>query len=232
MFPTLGSKVGLADRVVQEIQTLIIEGQLEPGMKLPPERDLAEQIGVSRTVIREAVRILVTKGLLETKPGIGTIVREVTSDQISESLNLLLKTKNVSIEHLHQVRSILEVEIAGLAADQATQEEIAILQQIMIEMEQVKNEPTKFVGKDNDFHRGLAQTTHNPLLILLLDSIRDLMQEVRLRVYQHPDIFDNVIPDHYKILEQVSAKNSTGARQAMQEHLDHAQMLQRAMLGQ
>jgi len=232
MFPILGSKVGLADRVVAEIQKLMFNGQLEPGMKLPPERDLAEQIGVSRTVIREAVRILVTKGLLETRPGVGTIVREVTSDQLAEPLNLLLQTKNVSIEHIHQVRSILEVEIAGLAALQATTEDIVCLQQIMAEMEQVKNEPDAFVARDNDFHRGLAKTTHNPLLIILLDSIRDLMQEIRLRVYLHPDILERVIPDHYQILDQVRAKNPAGARRAMQTHLEHARLIQEAMLGQ
>lgn len=232
MFPILGNKVGLSQRVVNEIQKLIVDGQLEPGTKLPPERDLAEQIGVSRTVIREAVRMLVTKGLLDTRPGIGTIVRQVTSDQIIEPLNLLLQTQNVSMEHLHQVRSILEVEIAGLAALEATEEDITSLKQIMIEMEAVKNDPEAFVDKDNDFHQGLAKTTHNPLLIILLDSIRDLMREVRLRVYHYPDLFARVVPDHYTILEQVSAKNRVGARQAMQEHLDHARAIQVQVLGQ
>jgi DNA-binding FadR family transcriptional regulator len=105
-FRMIGSKARLVDRVVNEIQGLIVEGKLQPGMKLPPEREFADQIGVSRTVVREAVHVLVTKGLLETRPGVGTTVRQVTREQVVEPLGLLLQAHDVSIDNLHQVRSI------------------------------------------------------------------------------------------------------------------------------
>jgi GntR family transcriptional repressor for pyruvate dehydrogenase complex len=183
-------------------------------------------------VIREAVRILVAKGLLETKPGVGTIVRQVTSDQLVEPLSLLLRAQedDISIEHLHQVRRVLEVEIAGLAAIQATEEDIAELKAVLAEMESVTEIPESFAAKDADYHRGLARTTHNPLLIILLDSIRDLMQEVRLLVTRHPDLREKVMPDHRKILERVVAKDPEGARQAMEEHLEHARRFQEELL--
>lgn len=232
MFRNVGVQGGLVDRVVNEIQRVIVSGQLEPGMKLLPERELADELGVSRTVIREAVRILVAKGLLETKPGVGTIVRQVTSDQIVEPLSLLLQTQEggISIEHLHQVRRMLEVEIAGLAALQATEDDTAKLTGILDKMEAVLDIPEAFATRDADFHRGLARTTHNPLLIILLDSIRDLMQEVRLLVTRHPDLRQKVIPDHRKILERVEAKDPAGARQAMEEHLEHARRFQEELL--
>jgi GntR family transcriptional repressor for pyruvate dehydrogenase complex len=232
IFRNVGVQGGLVDRVVNEIQRVIVSGQLEPGMKLLPERELADELGVSRTVIREAVRILVAKGLLETKPGVGTIVRQVTSDQIVEPLSLLLRTQEegVSIEHLHQVRHMLEVEIAGLAALQATEDDIAELTGILDNMEAVLDIPEAFVTIDADFHRGLARTTHNPLLIILLDSIRDLMQEVRLLVTRHPDLRKKVMPDHRKILERVAANDPEGARQAMEVHLDHARRFQEELL--
>jgi DNA-binding FadR family transcriptional regulator len=232
LFRNVGIKGGLVDRVVNEIQRVIVDGQLEPDAKLPPERELAEELGVSRTVIREAIRILMAKGLLETKPGVGTIVRQVTRDQIVEPLSLLLQTQEggVSIEHLHQVRRILEVEIAGLAALQATEEDIEELKQVLDEMESVKDIPEAFVAGDADFHQGLAATTHNPLLIVLLASIRDLMREVRLMVTQHPDLREQVMPDHRKILEQVAAQDSAGARQAMEQHLEHAWRFQEDLL--
>jgi GntR family transcriptional repressor for pyruvate dehydrogenase complex len=201
-------------------------------MKLLPERELADELGVSRTVIREAVRILVAKGLLETKPGVGTIVRQVTSDQLVEPLSLLLRAQedDISIEHLHQVRRILEVEIAGLAAIQATEEDIAELKAVLADMESVTDIPESFAAKDADYHRGLARTTHNPLLIILLDSIRDLMQEVRLLVTRHPDLREKVMPDHRKILERVAARDPEGARHAMEEHLKHALRFQEELL--
>jgi GntR family transcriptional repressor for pyruvate dehydrogenase complex len=232
MFRNVGVQGGLVDRVVDEIQRVIVSGQLKPGMKLLPERELAEELGVSRTVIREAVRILVAKGLLETKPGVGTIVRQVTSDQIVEPLSLLLRAQeeDISIAHLHQVRRMLEVEIAGLAALQATEEDITKLEEILAKLESVTDIPESFAAKDADYHRELARTTHNPLLIILLDSIRDLMQEVRLLVTRHPDLREKVMPDHRRILERVAARDPEGARQAMEEHLDHALRFQEELL--
>ncbi|GAB4538988.1 MAG: FadR/GntR family transcriptional regulator [Anaerolineae bacterium] len=232
MFRSVGVQGGLVDRVVNEIQRVIVGGQLKPGMRLLPERELADQLGVSRTVVREAVRILVAKGLLETKPGVGTIVRQVTSDQIVEPLSLLLQTQKggISIDHLHQVRRMLEVEIAGLAAEQATEEDITELKEILDMMEAVTDVPEAFAARDADFHQGLAKTTHNPLLIILLDSIRDLMQEVRLMVTRHPDLREKVMPDHRRILERVASKDPAGARQAMEEHLEHARRFQEELL--
>ena len=232
LFRTIGTKDRLVDRVVNEIQRLIVEGQLEPGMKLPPEREFAEQIGVSRTVIREAVRILVTKGLLGTRPGVGTIVRQVTRDQVVEPLNMLLQAQGASLENLHQVRSILEVEIAGLAALQATERDIAELSQITAEMGMALNAPELFVARDADFHRTLAEMSHNPLLVVLLDSIRDLMQEVRRLVHRHPGLYQIVMPDHRRIMERVIAKDPEGARRAMWEHLEHARRIQEEVLAQ
>jgi DNA-binding FadR family transcriptional regulator len=225
-FRTIGNKGRLVDQVVEEIQGMIFNGSLEPGTKLPPERQLADQIGVSRTVIREAVQILVTKGLLETKHGIGTVVCQASNDYFAESLNLLLLTHGVTLDDLHHVRSILEVENARLAALQATEADIAGLRRILSEMEGVKSDAQAFADKDAEFHTALAKTSHNPLMIVLLDSIREPMQEIRLSVSRHPDLFATVMPDHTKIVERVVARDPEGAQQAMQAHLDHARKIQ------
>jgi DNA-binding FadR family transcriptional regulator len=232
LFRAVGTKGRLVDRVVNDIQRLIIDGHLELGMKLPPEREIAEQIGVSRTVVREAVRILAARGLLTTRPGVGTIVQQITQDHVGARLNLLLRTSGISLAKLHEVRSILEVEMAGLAAQQATGDDIANLRGILAEMDKTKGSPKEFADKDAEFHTTLAQTTHNPLFSVLLGSIRDLMQEVRLSVSHYPDLFATVMPDHYRILGQIIAKDVDGARQAMQAHLEHARSIQQAFLAQ
>ena len=119
-FKTIGRKDGLVTRVVQAVERQILDGRLPVGTRLPPEREFAENLAVSRPVIREAVGVLVTKGLLETRHGIGTTVRAVTHDEVTRPLTLFLRTsaEEVNVEHLHQVRSMLEVENAGLAAGQ------------------------------------------------------------------------------------------------------------------
>jgi len=219
-------------RVVRAIQDQIVDGRLRVGTRLPPEREFAESLGVSRPVVREAVRTLVTKGLLSTRQGIGTTVRAVTNDEVTTPLTLFLRTsgQKVNIEHLHQVRSILEVENAGLAARQRTEADISDLARLCEEMESAAGDPGRFAVKDSEFHRRLIQTTHNPLMVLLLDSIQKMTAEVRDLVGRQPRLFDRVMPTHVRILECVAAQDADGARAAMREHLDTAVTVQRELI--
>jgi len=232
LFPSVGTEGRLVDRVSREIQKLIVEGKLLPGARLPAERELAQQFGVSRTVMREAVHILVARGLLESRRGVGTLVRQVTRAQVAAPLSLLLQVQGraISIDHLHQVRAILEVAIAELAAAQASEQDIAALRHILVQMEHAQDEPALFNARDADFHQALAHATGNPLLPALLDSIRDLMQEVRQLVAAQPDLSRVVLPDHRRIVERVAAHDPRGAHRAMSEHLERARGIQQAAL--
>jgi len=205
VFRTVGAKDRLVDRVVNEIQHQIMAGQFTPGMMLPPERELCEQLGVSRTVLREAVRMLVSRGLLETRPGVGTIVKAVTSDQ---------------------VRQILEVEIIQLAAKEATEEEIQQLKSLYQRMEEAAGKPREYSILDGDFHRALAEITHNPFLVILLDAIRDAMESVRILVFNHPGLIATVNEDHRKMIELIETHDPRAAGKAMRAHLDHARKIQ------
>lgn len=231
LFRSVGIEGRLVDRVVDQIQQMIIQGGLEPGTKLPSEREMAEQLGVSRTAMREAVHILVARGLLQSKRGVGTTVRQVTSGQVAEPLRLVLQAQgdSISVNHLHQVRSILEVAIAELAAQQATAEDTAALQQSLERMEWAQDDSVQFALCDTEFHRALAQATHNPLLILLLDSIRDLMQEVREAVAGYPGLPGKVMPFHQRIADRVFAR---GAGRAMRSHIEQAREIQEAVAEQ
>jgi GntR family transcriptional repressor for pyruvate dehydrogenase complex len=231
-FRTIGRKDGLVARVVQAVEGQILDGRLPVGTRLPPEREFAESLAVSRPVVREAVGILVTKGLLETRHGIGTTVRAVTHDEVTRPLTLFLRTcgQEVNLEHLHQVRSILEVENAGLAAEQRTEEDISDLVRICEEMKLAAHDLEQFASKDSEFHRRLIQTTHNPLMILLLDSIQKMTAEVRTLVGRQPHLFERVMPTHLRILERVVAQDPDGARAAMRKHLDRALAVQRELV--
>jgi GntR family transcriptional repressor for pyruvate dehydrogenase complex len=228
LFQTV-SKQRLVDRVVADIQELVIQGKLAVGTKLPPERELAELFGVSRTVIREAVRILVTKGLLESKHGIGTMVRQGTRDQLVEPLGWLLQRNDATLDDLHEVRTILEVEIAAEAAKRATAEDIAQLELMVQHAASLRADPAAFAASDAEFHQLLANILHNTMLSVLLDSIRALMSEIRLKVSRNSEFETIVLADHAAILGAIRGRDSVGARAAMQSHLVHARAFQRAL---
>jgi GntR family transcriptional repressor for pyruvate dehydrogenase complex len=221
IFRTVGKSGRLVDRVVGEIERLVVEGVLKPGMKLPPERELGEQLEVSRTVIREAVQILSAKGLVDARPGAGTMVRQLTADQITEPLSLLLHTRagGISFEQLHQVRSILELEIAGLAAREATDADIAQLKQHLRALEQAQHNAELFTAKDAGFHQALAEMTHNPLLVLLAESVRHLPHSYLIDMTPYQDLPIQMLPSYKDIVERVAARDVEGARAAMQVHL-------------
>ncbi|MEA3334356.1 MAG: FadR/GntR family transcriptional regulator [Chloroflexota bacterium] len=222
-FRAVGTKENLVDQVVLEIEGLIVQGDLAPETRLPPERELAEQLGVSRTVVREAVGILVAKGLLETQHGVGTQVRQLTSQQVMEPLGLYLRAHGsgtISFHDLHQVRSILEVETGGLAACQATDGELAHLRAIFESMEAAQADVELLAVHDTEFHRAIAAMTHNPLLIVLMDSIRDLLYEYIALVTVFLDPWKDNIPHHRRLLERIEARDAEGARQAMRDNLE------------
>jgi GntR family transcriptional regulator, transcriptional repressor for pyruvate dehydrogenase complex len=231
-FRVIGRKDGLVARVIQAIEDQILDGRLEAGTRLPPEREFAESLAVSRPVVREAVRTLVTKGLLETRHGIGTTVKAITRDEVTLPLTLYLRTcgQEVNIEHLHQVRSILEVANAGLAAAQRTEADIVELTRLCDEMQSAADDAEQFAIKDSEFHWQLIHTTHNPLMMLLLDSVQKMTAEVRTMVGRQPHLFDRVMPTHIRILECVAAQDPDGARAAMREHLDNALAVQRELI--
>ena len=228
MFRNIGTKERLVDRVVIEIQEQIIGGNLPPGTMLPPERELCDQLGVSRTALREGVRMLASKGLLETRPGVGTIVKRVSSNQISEPLSILLnQEKDLTLAHLHEVRRMLEIQISRFAAVNATEEDVCKLQTIVDNMEEAVDDAGKFSLLDAEFHRTLAESTQNPLLAILLDSIRDLFLDILVKVQVRSHQVNYTLPEHRKIVQEVAAHNPDGAAEAMRIHLENARMIMR-----
>jgi len=230
-FQAFDIKQRLVDNVVEQVITLIAESKLEAGSRLPPEMKLAEQIGVSRTVVREAMQILIAKGLVETRHGIGTTVRALGGEPILDHLALLVQLNELSLDNLHNVRSILEVEIAGIAAAQATPEEIEHLSHLVDKLEQDSADPMRYVEADGEFHRFLTQVAHNPLLVILLNSFAEIMKQVRVRVSKDPVVGLSGMPDHRRIMECVKAGDAPGARQAMADHLNRARRIQRSTIG-
>jgi len=210
----------LYERIVSQIEHRIESGELKVGDQLPSERELAEQFAVSRTAVREAIKALRQKGLVEIRPGRGTFITNGTSDTIRNSLGMLMKigaTKGSG--NLVEVREILEPEIAALAATRITEEFIAAMQDAVNIMDTALDNVDTFVEADLDFHLALAEGTQNPFIPILMDSIIDLLREQRKRIGLKEGGLQRGQVHHKKILDAVTRHDPEAARQAMQDHL-------------
>src|SRR3984885_1235402 len=210
----------LYEQIVQQIEDSIRKGDLKEGDKLPAERQLAHQFGVSRTAVREAVKTLREKGLVEAYAGRGTFITDGTSQAIRQSLGLMVRIgqPNGSI-HLAEVRSILEPEIAALAATRIQEQHLALMREAVVLMDRAQDDPEAFIEADLDFHLALAEAADNPLILSLLDSIVGLLREQRMRIFQVEGGPNRGQYHHKRILDAVERRNPEKAREAMRAHL-------------
>jgi len=219
----------LHDQVADQIEERIISEQLKPGDRLPSERELAKSLGVSRPVIREATTVLVARGLVEVLPGSGSYVKEMSSESASKPIERYLRVKDKlgSYTDLHDVRRALEVDIAGLAAERATAEDIEKLEASFEDQKNSVNNPDQFTKADLDFHAAIASATQNELYNILLAPISDLMLEFRMVAYDtDPQAsIEGALVHHENLIEKIKNHDSEGAREAMLAHLKQAESL-------
>src|SRR6266404_2858450 len=174
----------LFEQIVQQVEDSILKGQLKPGDQLPAERDLAQRFGVSRTAVREAVKALREKGLVEAYSGRGTFITDGTSQAVRQSLDLMVKIgQPEGSTHLAEVRAILEPEIAALAASRAQESDLATMREAVAVMDRAGQDPDAYIEADLDFHLALAEAAANPLILSLIDSIVGLLREQRLKIF-------------------------------------------------
>jgi GntR family transcriptional repressor for pyruvate dehydrogenase complex len=210
----------LYEQIVQQIEESIRTGELRAGSQLPAERDLAKQFGVSRTAVREAIKALQEKGLVDAFPGRGTFVTNGTSNSMRRSLDRLVKSGEESGRaYLVEVREILEPEIAALAALRADDEEVATMREAVTVMDKAAWDSDAYIEADLDFHLALAEAAGNPIVLSLIDSIVGLLREQRLRIFRVEGGPDRGQHHHRRILEAIERHDAPGARAAMQAHL-------------
>lgn len=211
----------LYEQIVQQIEEQIVQGVLKPGDQLPAERDLAQRFGVSRTAVREAVKALREKGLVEAFSGRGTFITDGTTQAVRQSLDLMVKIGQPDgFTHLAEVRAILEPEIAALAATRIQDSELATMREAVGIMDSAGKDPDAYIEADLDFHLALAESAANPLILSLLDSIVGLLREQRLRIFSVPGGPQRGQVHHKRILDAVERRDADEARRAMRAHLE------------
>jgi GntR family transcriptional regulator, transcriptional repressor for pyruvate dehydrogenase complex len=210
----------LYEQIVQQIEQLITKGALKPGDQLPTERELAVRCGVSRTAVREAVKVLREKGLVEAYSGRGTFVTNGRLQAIRQSLDLIAKIGPAEgAVHLAEVREILEPEIAALAAIRGNEQHLAMMREAIAVMDRERQNPDAFIEADLDFHLSLAEAATNPIILSLIDSIVGVLREQRLRTFYVEGGPERGQYHHNRILEAVTQRDPEQAREAMRAHL-------------
>ena len=183
----------IPDKIVDRLLTLIREKQLGPGDRLPPERELAAAMGVSRPSLRSALRTLSVMNVIEIRQGSGTFITNLETQQLVAHLDFVFSLDDSTFLQLFDARKILEVGIAALAAQHITDDEIAALEACLSESIQAVDDPEAFLLADLKLHGLIAKATHNPILSRIMASLNQLGQASRRRTADLPGVMDQSV---------------------------------------
>jgi GntR family transcriptional repressor for pyruvate dehydrogenase complex len=217
-----------AAAVVAHVRQLIDRGALGPGARLPPERDLARQVGVSRPTVRAGLRTLAALGVVRSRRGSGTYIPEGPPTLGAEALSFLAALHKFTVDDVYEVRRILEVGAAGLAAERATPDQLATLADEVAGLFASLNDRQVFLVHDINFHRSVAAASGNPIVASLVEMVAALYYEQRRMTAERA--VDRNLRDaadaHRQIYQAVRAKDPDRARRLMNEHLLRARSYQ------
>jgi GntR family transcriptional repressor for pyruvate dehydrogenase complex len=217
---------GVAMSALQRIIELIREGHYAPSDRLPSERTLAEQLKVSRTSVRDAIRRLETMGMVESRAGLGTFVKEPTSGVLQAALASHIFPDQQKLEKLFEVREIIEIEAAARAAEHATDAQIETIGRLAkaVERSIAEYDGVGRAVNDVEFHRQIVIATGNDILVDLVGNISGLLHEMRAAALKIPEGASEVVKGHQAIVAAIAAHDSQAAREAMRNHLTNVRI--------
>jgi GntR family transcriptional regulator, transcriptional repressor for pyruvate dehydrogenase complex len=207
------------EEVAKQIERLILK-KLQPGDKLPSERELAEMLRVSRGSIRDAIRGLELMGLVEPRQGAGTIVREVSVDSLVNPFANALKRRKELVGELLDFRKMLEPPLAARAATHASPEEISEMEEILRRQEEKQSQGDAAVAEDTEFHYSVALASGNSVVLKVIDILMDLLRETRTRSLQVEGRPQRSLSGHRRILAAIKRHDGEAAKAAMRRHLE------------
>ncbi len=218
-----------ADAIVDQIERLILQGVLRPGDRLPPERELAKKVDVSRPILRDAIKVLEERSLLVTRHGEGTFVADVIGTVFSESVVDLIRRHPPAIVDYLEFRREFESVTTGLAAIRATEADREIICRLFTAMEEAHNEEdfTKEAELDVEFHQAIGESAHNIVLLHTLRSCYRLLADGvfynRVQLYRYPGSREKLLGQHRAIYDAVMAGDRDLARRAAVNHIDYVE---------
>jgi DNA-binding FadR family transcriptional regulator len=223
-------KNSLSEKIAAQVLSLIKDRHLKPGEKLPPERELAAILQVSRASLREAFRSLAAVGAIESRQGDGTYVTINEPDLYSDQLDYIVALSESTFDNLFEARRVLDVGIIGYAALRITNAEIEKLESYVRQMQGQYEDYSAFVLADLEFHELIVKAARNPIFVSpYLASIRRLGRISRISGAPPHGLPEQSYADHAAILEALKARDPEAARKAMSDHLDHIEAMLHAL---
>jgi len=207
------------EEVARQLERIILK-KLHPGDKLPSERELAENLGVSRSSIRDAIRSLELIGLVEPRQGAGTVVREISTDVLMNPLTNVLRQKMELVSEFLDFRKMLEPPLAARAATHASEEELAEMEEILHRQETKFRSGELAIEEDSEFHYSIAMASGNSVVLKVLDVIMDLLRDTRERSLQLEGRPQKSLAWHRRILAAIKRRDAEAAKSAMRRHIE------------
>ena len=218
-----------AEEVVERLRRMIHSGELSPGDRLPPERDLAKVLGVSRPTLRAGIRSLATVGILQSRQGAGTFVVEKGESPTLDSspLRMLSALHGFTSDEMFEARLALEMSIAGLAAERATSEQMTLMAEEITGMYASLTEPEQYLVHDMQFHQRIAAASNNRILTSLMNMVATILFDSRSKTVKRAKDLKQSAEQHHNIYRAMRERDSEAARRAMHDHLIETQKAQR-----
>ena len=231
IFRALDSDRGMttAEEVVARLRDMIHSGELALGDRLPPERDLAKLLGVSRPTLRAGIRSLTAVGILQSKQGAGTFVAEAEASPTLDAgaLRLMSALHGFTSDEMFEARLALEMSIAGLAATRATAEQITLMSEEIAGMYASLDNPEQYLVHDMRFHQTVAAASGNRILTSLMNMVATILYDTRIQTVKRAKDLKQSAEQHHNIYRAMRDHDAEAARQAMHDHLVRTQLAQR-----
>jgi GntR family transcriptional repressor for pyruvate dehydrogenase complex len=214
---------GITELVVQRIKELLGRGELRAGSRLPPERELADMLHISRPSLRTALKALSVMGVIHAKPGAGTYIAKSLPEVFTEPMRFMTLINNTSVEELFEARLIIEAGLAELAAERATDADIAALIEEVEGMKANTGDPEEFLKHDVRFHQAMARAANNKLMSGVMDTVAQLLFQIRRQTITQASDLDEAIEWHEKIIAAMLKHDPKRAKETLSGHLRAAQ---------
>ena len=211
--------------VARQIQQLIVDGGLKPGARLPPERELASRLAVSRSSVRDAIRILELAGLVIPRQGEGTVVADLSPENVVAPIASILVRKRELIAELIDVRKMIEPALAARAAERASPEDIGRLEAILERQRAKAARGESTVGEDSEFHYHIALAAKNKVVRSVIDVLMQLLKETRARSLQAPGRPKRSLEGHRRVLAAIRRHDPAAAERAVRRHLEEIERI-------
>ncbi len=215
-------RANLTEEIIKRILSIITDLGMRPGDKLPTERELVTRFSVGRSSIREAIKILNAIGVVQIVPGAGMFVGNGNLSLLAKPLSLGFLMGGRGTAELIEARHLLEVELAGLAAQRASAEEVAAIEEGLFEMRLRQEDVERYAEADIRFHLAVARGAHNEVLLDLLETLQHIIRNWIFKSIREVEGMPSSLHEHIPIVEAIRGHDPMRARAAMKEHLDQA----------